>query len=267
MSIPAAASAAPAAADDSPSGQPVPGVSPSATPIPTGPVAFEYLLVDGTYTNAKICDAYVAKISSYTRAANGRIASGADDAQGPYEAAAYRRSHSWVKDDLADRFDASIRATARKALDSVTGNRSREVGSIDPYLQDSIESCGLDSALAKARTQSRKADALGDRIVRQARLKPWYPKGYRSLGDELAYTWVGSPNCDYYTRCSEAYFVAKDGCYGGLYVEVNFYDGGTIVDWTNDVASSLPARSRAKLKFSSYSSNANSTRISDWSCY
>ena len=184
----------------------------SASPTAqAGPLSYEDILVDGTYTTEAICTEYRTKIAKYAKAAKGRVSSGSGSAQGPYEAASYRRSHSWVKDELAARFDESLGVSARRALNSVSGNRAAELDSADAYFRDSIDSCGLSKALQSARAETRKADSLGERIIRQARLKPWYPKGYSPMGDDLAYDWVGNPNCDYYTRCTEAYFVSKDG--------------------------------------------------------
>lgn len=262
-----AASSAPAA---TPSAS-APQASSASPTAQAGPLTYEDILVDGTYTTEDICTEYRTKIAKYTKAAKGRVSSGSGSAQGPYEAASYRRTHAWVKDELAARFDESLEVSARKALNAVSGNRAAELDSIDAYFRDSIDSCGLTKALQTARAHARKADSLGARIIRQAKLKPWYPKGYFEMDDDLAGRWVSgaSDPCGYGPRCWywTLDVTSKDGCPDGVYVAVNMTNGGSVIDWSNDSLPSLRARQTGRLQFYTYDLAADTAEISDISCY
>lgn len=246
--------------------------SPSAAPsVQAGPLSYEDILVDGTYTTEAICTEYRTKIAKYAKAAKGRVSSGSGSAQGPYEAASYRRTHAWVKDELAARFDESLDVSARKALNAVSGNRAGELDSVDAYFRDSIDSCGLSKALQSARALTRKSDALGERIIRQARLKPWYPKGYFEMDEGLAGRWISgaSDPCGYGPRCWywTLDVTSKDGCPDGVYVAINMTNGGSVIDWSNDSLPSLRARQTGRLQFYTYDLAADTAEISDVSCY
>lgn len=115
-------------------------------------------------------------------------------------------------------------------------------------------------------------DSAVQRAIVLANSAPWYPKGYFEIEAGLAGKWttgseyVDCYECNYWTMD----VVAKNGCPGGLYVELSILRSGAAVDWTNDSLSSLGSGQKGKLEFRAYLSGSGSSytgTISESNCY
>jgi hypothetical protein len=246
----------------------------TATPTPTAtrPLQYEDVLVGSAFTNADICAHYRSTIAHYRSTADKRRAEAGRYAKDPYDAAAYRMHHSWMREQLGDQLAAAVDTAAQTALDTLSGNRAGEVESIDPYRDDSIEACGLTKALTDAATAARKSETAGAHLISQAEARPWYPRGFFEINSELAGRWIsgGGDPCGYGPRC--LYWTldvsAHEGCPGGVYVEINMLDGsGTAIDWSNDTLSGLRGGQTGRLQFYTYDLSADTAEITDASCH
>lgn len=97
----------------------------------------------------------------------------------------------------------------------------------------------------------------------------WPPAGFTDWDGEVAYKWTTSTTdsscdgCTYSTMDVTSLYGCDD-----LYVEVNFTDSSdSVVDWSNDTASYLSAGQIAKLEFDTYEDYADSTEVTEISCY
>ena len=62
--------------------------------------------------------------------------------------------------------------------------------------------------------------------------------------------------------------VSRDGCYNGLYGEINIEKNGVVIDYTNDVIGSLGAGKTAKLSFVHFDSGQGTLQgaLSELTC-
>jgi len=133
-----------------------------------------------------------------------------------------------------------------------------------------LESCGLTDQVASAKDKAALYDRVVNDAVRIAASAPWYPRGYFELVDGLAGKWntfSGSSPC-YDCSFWKMLVVSRDGCPGGVYVEINISQGGTVVDWTNDSLSQLNSGRKGQMIFENYPFVPNAKgEVSDASCY
>jgi hypothetical protein len=100
----------------------------------------------------------------------------------------------------------------------------------------------------------------------------WAPAGFTQLDDEIAFRWAeptgdpcGGPECLFW----RAEVVTNTGCPGGVYAEINFVDGTSVLDWTNDTVSALSPGQTGQLTFKIYgwgNSPFGSAELTDLSC-
>jgi len=142
--------------------------------------------------------------------------------------------------------------------------------------EDITEQIKSDSSSEKtealpAATNSEKTEALPATTnvpLVTAKELPWYPDDFREhFKTGVAFKLLDErPSC--YDCTGSVYeVVTKSGCPNGLYVEANVLDAsGIIVDFTNDVVSSLPLDGRAKIELYSYESGATRLLVTKVSC-
>jgi hypothetical protein len=262
------ASSAPEATSEASSPPETP--SPSSEPTPTA-TSYRDVLVDGKVTSAAICNEYDGKIRKYQAAANGRITNAKGRYSDAWEAAAYRRTHPWVKDPLAKKFNQSMQASATRALNSLSDGQAGTVTDLVQYLTDSLEACGLTKAHAKAKSAVTQSVAVGASIRTKANNKPWYPKGYDEyfLDNNVAWKWTDE-SCGYSSGyCWTMRIKTRNGCYGGLYAEINIKKNGLVLDYSNDTLGSLGAGQTAKMEFVHFDSGAGTLTgsLNEINCY
>lgn len=88
--------------------------------------------------------------------------------------------------------------------------------------------------------------------------------------DGISWYWIKKPRCSYGSSCSQIKVKATGtSCPDGLYVEVNFLDrSGTIVDYSNDLVSSLARGQSAILTFTTYEDSVRRTSApTEMICY
>lgn len=84
----------------------------------------------------------------------------------------------------------------------------------------------------------------------------------------ISWYWIKNPRCGYFDCYQMKVKASSVSCPDGLYVELNeFNRSGDIVDYTNDMVSSLYRGDTAILTFNSTSDSAVSARLSKMSCY
>ena len=220
----------------------------------------------GTLTTKGICAAYERRIKAYQAAATNRVASAKGKSSDPYVAAAYRRTHNWVRDPIAKRFSKSMEDAAVAALNIVTDGKAGQSGPVAPYLTASIDVCGLTSAYAKAVKGVDASLAAGARIRSAADRKPWYPKGYEEWVDGVAFKYNRGATSAGYLGGWAYNVVSRDGCPVQLYIEVNFTDGGTVVDYGNDLLSSLDPGQRALIQLRTTADGVDQFEINEVTC-
>ena len=99
-----------------------------------------------------------------------------------------------------------------------------------------------------------------------------YP-GYTGANKEASLLWkfLDEDDAEYqecaFGSCGVVKVLAPSGC-ADVYMKVNFLNSsGTVVDWSNDTASSLPADGAAVLQFTATQDDAKKIQIVEASCY
>jgi hypothetical protein len=114
------------------------------------------------------------------------------------------------------------------------------------------------------------ADRSVDRIATMAANAPWYPEGFSEYSTNLAYRWSTNEGGWPCSGCSfwKITVVTKNGCPSGLYGEINILQGGSVVDWTNDLIAYLGPGDSAILTFIRYPYRSTLTgQLVDLTCY
>jgi hypothetical protein len=62
--------------------------------------------------------------------------------------------------------------------------------------------------------------------------------------------------------------ISQEGCFGGLYAEVNILQNDAVVGYSNDLLGSLPAMTEGRLEFQDFGgSGTKSASLSEINCY
>ena len=241
--------------------------APSGSPTPSG-ITYQVLLAGKSLTNPKICKKYESDLDTFSEKTSKLITSARNAVKGPYVAQDYVAEAEWLWTDMLIKLSDAMNEDATAALDAQTGGSSSKLSSIEFYLADSIDECGLANKWATAKDQAVTANDLAGRIQTQADSAPWYPKGYVEREPGLAYKWVENPDSDcYYCSYWQMDVIARDGCPNGLYAEINIENSsGTVIDWTNDRIPSLSQGDKARLTFETYNDASDSASVTELSC-
>lgn len=242
---------------DAASGLPNPssaGVDSAPSVAPSPSLTYQDLLAGKPLTTPEICKQYESDLAAFSDKTSKLITSAKAAVKGPYVAEAYANKAEWLFTDLTIKLSDVITKAATAAFDVQAGGSSTQLASIDLYVADSIEECGLTEKWNTAKDQAVTATDLAERIQEQADSVPWYPKGFREFSPGLATKWVDNPNVDCYS-CTywQLDIVTLDGCPNGLYAEMNILNSnGTVIDWTNDSLPLLSVGDKARLTFETY---------------
>lgn len=100
---------------------------------------------------------------------------------------------------------------------------------------------------------------------------PWVPVGFTkaSMDETIAYRWMDGAeyDCEILDRCWGMELVSKDGCPGGMYVELTTLAAdGAAVGFTNDTVGSIVAGGKARMVFDNTDDSASKARLADVSC-
>ena len=138
----------------------------------------------------------------------------------------------------------------------------------DDYLAALNTDCPAASSFEVTRATLSEYDMTVNDAVSLADSAPWYPVGYNESPDDsnLAWKWVSAYSDCYSCSYWHVKVIAKDSCPTGLYAEINILNGGSVVDWTNDTVPYLGAGETAILEFDTYSSSAESGRLTQLHC-
>jgi hypothetical protein len=193
-----------------------------------------------------------------------------------WSAYSYVAKNSWTSTPGAslDNWKSAWDAQVGKYFDDLTAavmSNAEIIKSKDALLPELsskiVLDCSLGNTISKTQLTFESVSTKGSAIVSLADTKPWYPKGYREWEDGLAWKWVDAYEDCYSCRYNHIKVVSRDGCSGGIYAEVNFERGGSVVDWTNDSIPYLGAGSKALLVFRTYSSGSLSTSLTTLNCH
>jgi len=250
----------------SPSKEPSEDLSPS--PITPEPTTYADVVI-GSVTTAEICETYSALLDQYGEIVAKRTKSLKGKVKDPYKAANFAKKNGWIYRDLTVGFEKDVNASATDALNTVSDGKAGTVESIEPYLNESMQACGLDEQFATVKSDISGIDKQQASVVTSAGNKPWYPKSYNSYGANLAWKWTDE-SCGFSSGyCWTMRVKTKDGCYGGLYAEINIEKNGTVIDFSNDSLGSLAAGKKAKLEFIHFDRGAGtlSGNLAELNCY
>jgi hypothetical protein len=215
--------------------------------MPASPRGADFLslVTNGKVTTAAICSSYEEVMKEYADKATKRIKDSSSATDDPFAAADYVEKNEWTSADASAEFSAAMEVSATKALNVVSDGQAGKVASIAPYLAASIESCGLTQQLAEVTAQQSEVTSVSEELRTQAEAKPWYPRGYEEWVDGVAFRFnrQATNSSDLWGWAYDA--ISKDGCPGGLYVEANFINGDTVVDYGNDLIRSLKPMQKA----------------------
>jgi hypothetical protein len=200
------------------------------------------------------------------------------DSKSSRSALKFRNGNAWTYDTLVDPQESLDKYANRelgvrlsknpRILRSALGSVLRQVSK--DFQNRALISCGLekkfaDRAVFVSSYNSEQAD-----FIAKASSAPWYPESYFEVGDGLAIkynTQSGSWPC---TDCSfwKIKVISRDGCPGGVYIELSITQGGVAVDWTNDSLSALPAGGVGQMVFTTYPYIPNSKgEIAEATCH
>jgi hypothetical protein len=106
-----------------------------------------------------------------------------------------------------------------------------------------------------------------DRIRGLSQNIPWYPDGFSTYTQDIAYKFVTGRGCDYSSAsCWNIDVVSKLSC-SYLYVELNILDSsGAIIDYTNDAARNVAAGQVVKLSLATFNDSASTGEITQITC-
>lgn len=142
---------------------------------------------------------------------------------------------------------------------------------MDSFKALALDTCGLSARYADASQVLTAYDGQLTTVLADAANAPWYPVGYDVWSDDsnVAWEWVNHPYSNCYD-CSywQIHVVAKNGCPGGLYGEMDVLYNDSSYDYTNDLKSSAAAGRVTTLTFVEYPSDSNYTgRLTKINCY
>ena len=190
-----------------------------------------------------------------------------------YIASSFKKGKSWLTADFSSDMESDIQSAVVAGLNSLSNGRANEIPDTATYATDSLQLCGLSDRLSKVRQSVKKAEDTAGKIVAKAATRPWYSKGYSEYSDGLAYkytTFSGGDPCGY-SRCryGKVTVESRDGCFRGLYGEMNFYDNsGNVRDWDIESVPVLYPGKKVTLSFKSYSLYGSGTiQLTSLSCY
>ena len=129
------------------------------------------------------------------------------------------------------------------------------------------------SAIGSTQEDSQTSGATSSTSSSSAADSSWVPAGFTQWvsDDNLAWRWATSAEttCTYGTgACWAAMVVTKSGCPRSLYAEVNIFDKNDVqISYTNDTLSSVQPLQKVRLTFDTFSEEAQTARMSKFSCY
>lgn len=192
-----------------------------------------------------------------------------------YAAYKYVAGHDWVTtpSETLDNWASEWNVLVSDFYDSV-GTKATNYSKIavsketlTPDFENQIKvDCGIVESFAKTETTLSNLSVKATEVTTLADTRPWYPKGYREWEDGLAWKWADAYEDCYSCRYNHIRVISRSGCAGGVYAEVNFERGGSVVDWTNDTVPYLGANSKALMTFRTWSDGNLSTSLTKLTC-
>ena len=186
-----------------------------------------------------------------------------------FESADYLKKIDWEafkhKEDAIEQ-QLSITTPALLSNSTVTPTDDQA----EEFLQDTITACGFEDDAQKLTKEAIRLDTRLQSMQLKANNLPWYPKGFSTYSDTIAYRWLerGEFSCSYGDHCWGMLVVAKNGCPSSLYAEITILDSaGSNIGFTNDTTSGLGQGQQAKLIFEDFTPGAQKARLSEISCY
>lgn len=239
--------------------------SPTASASPSPPTYLD--ITGGKLSSAESCAAYEEFLTRFQEITKKRQSSLKGKSGDPYDAAKFARRNPWVFEDLSVSFEAEKSAEAVRALNELSDGQAGSVDDSLDFLEASLQECGLSDSYAEVAKAVKNVDTMQTSVVTSADNKPWYPKGYVEY-QNVAFKWTDESCGSNYGYCWTMRVVSEDGCYGGLYAEVNISQNDVIVGYSNDSLGSLPAGDVGRLEFTYYGgSGIKSAQLTELNCY
>lgn len=193
-----------------------------------------------------------------------------------YAAYSYVAGHDWVTTPSAelDTWSGEWTTVVSDLYDTV-GSSATDTAKIavsKDALYVEFESkvkadCGVETSYDNTMTILTDVSTKASSVSALADTRPWYPKGYKEWEDGLAWKWVDAYDDCYSCSYWHIKVVARDGCPGGVYAEINIESGGTVVDWTNDTVSYLDSGSSALMTFETWQEGSLQGSLTTLTCH
>ena len=115
----------------------------------------------------------------------------------------------------------------------------------------------------------RKAELKA--LIEEERIKndvSWVPSGFNAWSDDktVAWKWVDANNDCYSCRYWTVEVISKNGCYNGLYGEMNIERNNVVVSYTNDSLSYLSPMQKGRLSFETYLEGSIQGSLTELNC-
>lgn len=97
----------------------------------------------------------------------------------------------------------------------------------------------------------------------------WVPDGYYAWTEDksVAYKWIKNAGNDCYDcRYFTLEVVTKNGCYDGLYGEMNIEKNGVVVSYANDTINYLSPLQSGRLTFEHYGEGSHTGSLTELNC-
>lgn len=175
----------------------------------------------------------------------------------------YRDANYWTMDSIPDP-DTELSSQATKSLDEELSTNPRIMASgyqvilkslVPEFSKLILTKCGISAKFESNASFISSYNVSQVALNSKADSAPWYPDGYWTRMDgtnEFALKWVERGHDCYSCYQWDLNVISRDGCYGGVYAELNLEQGNSVVGWTNDNLASLDAGQIGKMRFQSY---------------
>lgn len=225
--------------------------------------------VVGSEIGNALCPDLTSFVTAQLQVINDRLTQSEEFMNDPFDSAAYLEKIDWESfqhedDALSRQLEISTPALSSNSSTIPTAEQSKA------FLEDTLALCGLENDAQTLMTTAMRLDTRLQSMQVKANNLPWYPKGFSTYDDEIAYRWLepGEFSCAYGDHCWGMLITAKNGCPQSLYAEITILDSaGSNIGFTNDTTSGLSPSQQAKLIFEDFTPGARKARLSEISCY
>lgn len=167
-------------------------------------------------------------------------------------------------------FETALERVSKRGLRQATRGAQTQGEMVAAFQADGLYVCKLGSERRRVFSRLFALDRAAERVTLQAENVPWYPRGWNSWDEGVAWRWIDGADCGYsFGYCWQIEVIARDGCADGIYAEMSILSGGTVTDYSNDTLGSLGPGERGRLDFEHFGEGEGtlSGRITEIDCH